>query len=193
MLLLNLIKWSWLGLSIWKAALAGHQGCPFSFRPMQRFLKVPQASAIRPDEFRSLYQGLLDKMPAMKGATLTPHGWPSILVDVMETKKVGIAVSGGSDSVALAWLASQVIPHDRLMAFMVDHRLGPQGVTEDPAQVTRILGSLGIPQACIQMPSYVLRDKKRSPSNTMGRGVLGVPDQGQVAGAQPAIAIRRHV
>lgn len=61
----------------------------------------------------------------------------------MQTKKVGIAVSGGSDSVALAWLASQVIPRDRLMAFMVDHRLGPQGVTEDPSHVTQILNSLG--------------------------------------------------
>ncbi len=63
---------------------------------------------------------------------------------MIEQKKVGIAVSGGADSVALCMLAKHVIPEGRLMAFMVDHRLGQRGVTEDPGQVSSILSQVGI-------------------------------------------------
>lgn len=57
---------------------------------------------------------------------------------------MGLAVSGGPDSLALCLLAKQVIPADRLVAFTVDHRLQSRGIQDDPEKVTQALQALGI-------------------------------------------------
>lgn len=64
---------------------------------------------------------------------------------------MALAVSGGSDSVALCMLARQVIPGDNLMAFMVNHGLGQRGITEDPAAVREILHKIGVKSEVVDL------------------------------------------
>ena len=97
---------------------------------MQRILRLPKTTGVTSDEFKVHLQRLYEKMPTMK--------------ESLESKRIGIAVSGGADSLALAYLASQAIPLNRLMAFMVDHGLEQRGVTENPSDVSLTLQNLGL-------------------------------------------------
>jgi tRNA(Ile)-lysidine synthase len=91
----------------------------------------PQSSAaVGKDEFARLFGQMLDKMPTLKG--------------LLSSRKVGIAVSGGPDSLALCLLAKQVIPAERLVAFTVDHKLQALGIHDEPDQVSEALQALGI-------------------------------------------------
>jgi tRNA(Ile)-lysidine synthase TilS/MesJ len=60
----------------------------------------------------------------------------------MLTILLGVAVSGGVDSMALAFLAKKDLkPHDELTAFIVDHRIRSNS-TEEALQVQRNLAKL---------------------------------------------------
>lgn len=64
----------------------------------------------------------------------------------MTDNDAGLAISGGVDSMALAWLCSAMKKrgtHDYdFTAFVVDHKLR-QGSTEEAAQVSKALAGLG--------------------------------------------------
>jgi tRNA(Ile)-lysidine synthetase-like protein len=57
---------------------------------------------------------------------------------------VALAISGGSDSMALAALAVEYLGTDRITGLIVDHQLKEFGVTEHPEQVQENVGKLGI-------------------------------------------------
>ena len=57
---------------------------------------------------------------------------------------MALAISGGSDSMALAALAVEHLGTDRITGLIVDHQLREFGVTENPEQVQENVGKLGI-------------------------------------------------
>lgn len=57
---------------------------------------------------------------------------------------MALAISGGSDSMAMATLAAESLGAGRLTALIVDHHLQDVGVSENPAQVQKNLERLGI-------------------------------------------------
>lgn len=65
--------------------------------------------------------------------------------------KVGIAVSGGPDSMALAVLAKEALGADRVHALIVDHRMQKEGVSEDPERVISLLKERGF-KSCSVLP-----------------------------------------
>ncbi|KJZ18363.1 hypothetical protein TW80_15165 [Loktanella sp. S4079] len=50
--------------------------------------------------------------------------------DISENKKIGIAVSGGGDSIAMMHLAAAVLPRERLHVVSVNHGLRPEAADE---------------------------------------------------------------
>jgi len=60
---------------------------------------------------------------------------------------VGLAISGGVDSMALAWLCSAMSRRDRrayeFTAFVVDHKLR-KGSTKEASQVSKALTRMGM-------------------------------------------------
>lgn len=58
--------------------------------------------------------------------------------------KVALAISGGSDSMALAALASEHLGRDRVLGLIVDHQLQKFGINEEPNKVQENLDKLGI-------------------------------------------------
>ncbi|WP_244982630.1 tRNA lysidine(34) synthetase TilS [Croceicoccus marinus] len=61
--------------------------------------------------------------------------------------RIGLAVSGGPDSLAMLALAARAFP-DRVEAVTVDHRLRPESADE-AAMVARICGDLGVPHTAL--------------------------------------------
>lgn len=57
---------------------------------------------------------------------------------------MALAISGGSDSMALAALAAESLGPNRVTALIVDHNLQDIGISENPSQVQRNLEKLGI-------------------------------------------------
>lgn len=65
-------------------------------------------------------------------------------IEKYESADIALAVSGGPDSMALAAMACQVIPAERLVALTIDHGLQSHGVTENSHLVSQYLARLGI-------------------------------------------------
>lgn len=68
-----------------------------------------------------------------------------------KTRRIGLAVSGGPDSLALAILARMNLPKNRLVAFFVDHGMQSRGVTEDSQKVDDLLATIDIPLHRLQI------------------------------------------
>ena len=64
-----------------------------------------------------------------------------------EPGKLGIAVSGGPDSLALLLLAAAALPGE-IAAATVDHGLRPEGAAE-AAEVARVCAAIGVPHAVL--------------------------------------------
>lgn len=62
----------------------------------------------------------------------------------LEKSKVAIAISGGSDSMALAALACEALGKDRVTGLIVDHQMQKFGVSENTEKVQDNLMKLGI-------------------------------------------------
>src|ERR1700722_6813992 len=62
----------------------------------------------------------------------------------LRSQKIGLAVSGGPDSMALGFLASRFFDPKQLRAFTVEHNLSHMGVNEDGESVKRRLSEMGI-------------------------------------------------
>lgn len=75
--------------------------------------------------------------------------------------KIGLAVSGGADSMALAALAAEALGPDRVIGLVVDHKLGHMGTSENPAQVQTMLSSIGTISWRVNVPTQ-LDDRARS-------------------------------
>jgi tRNA(Ile)-lysidine synthetase-like protein len=71
-----------------------------------------------------------------------PTGAQLILGAIREGGRIGIALSGGCDSMALLALARKLYPREQLMAFSVRHNI--PGVTEDEAQIRSVLQDLNV-------------------------------------------------
>lgn len=82
-------------------------------------------------------------MPAASPSFDLPVDWP--LIDAVEGR-FGFAVSGGSDSLAMAVLLSAAMPADRAMILTVDHGLRA-GAALDAAFVEDFANRLGLPFA----------------------------------------------
>lgn len=67
-----------------------------------------------------------------------------MLLEDLGRSKVALAISGGSDSMALAALASESLGNDRITGFIVDHQLHQYGIMENPETVQKNLSNLGI-------------------------------------------------
>lgn len=65
--------------------------------------------------------------------------------------KIALAISGGSDSMALAALASEYLGNDRVVGLIVDHQLKNYGVSEEPVLVQENLKKLGIRSDIIKL------------------------------------------
>lgn len=65
--------------------------------------------------------------------------------------KVALAISGGSDSMALAALASEHLGRDRVIGLIVDHQLQGFGVSEDHSIVKENLEKLGIQSSVLKL------------------------------------------
>ena len=63
-------------------------------------------------------------------STICVQEFSKLLNKINPKSKVGIAVSGGADSMLLCYLLSKVIPKDNLFAMTVDHRLRPESLKE---------------------------------------------------------------
>lgn len=70
------------------------------------------------------------------------------LPDVPDAPPVALAVSGGGDSIALAWLAASW--RRRLIAFVVDHGLRPE-FADEAASALKTLSELGIPAELLKV------------------------------------------
>ena len=66
---------------------------------------------------------------------------------LLPTGRIGLAVSGGADSLALLLLAAAARP-GAVMAATVDHQLRPEGAAEG-AMVGRVCARLGVPHFCL--------------------------------------------
>lgn len=64
---------------------------------------------------------------------------------------MGLAVSGGPDSMALAVLAKEALGADRVHALVVDHGMQKKGVSEDPQVVVSLLKEQGL-ESCSVLP-----------------------------------------
>ena len=84
-------------------------------------------------------------MDGLYGARLT------LAIEILGKSKIGIAVSGGPDSMALAALASKAFGKERVHAFIVDHQLESAGVTESPGKVCDTLRELGIASSVLKL------------------------------------------
>lgn len=73
--------------------------------------------------------------------------WPDGMAD--PAARLGLAVSGGPDSLALLLLAHAALP-DRVEAATVDHGLRPESADE-AAEVARICATLAIPHAVLKV------------------------------------------
>jgi tRNA(Ile)-lysidine synthase len=70
------------------------------------------------------------------------------LPDTPDAPPVALAVSGGGDSIALAWLAASW--RKRLIAFVVDHGLRPE-FADEAASALKTLSELGIPAELLRV------------------------------------------
>lgn len=64
---------------------------------------------------------------------------------------MALAISGGSDSMALAALAAEHLGTDRITGLIIDHQLKDFGVTENPEIVQENVGKLGIQSRIIKL------------------------------------------
>lgn len=71
--------------------------------------------------------------------------------DTLSKSNIGIAVSGGPDSMALAGLALKAFGRERIYAFIVDHQMQSLGVTESPETVQSALRTLGIESSVLRI------------------------------------------
>lgn len=94
-------------------------------------------------DFKHLFNAAMNKIPNKRGI-LVDHEFVFIVLGEAMQKKVAIAVSGGSDSMALASLASEFLGPQNVVGMIVDHQLQNYGVSEDPNKVQDNLVKVGI-------------------------------------------------
>ncbi len=129
--------------------------------------------------------------PTEFAALLTPLGpWP-------RTRRVAIAVSGGADSLALAWLSSH---WGNPTALIIDHALRPDSAAE-AAQAAATLASFGVPAHTIRLntltpgPGLAARARAaRYAALTEAAATLGLADLllGHHAGDQAETVLMRR-
>lgn len=74
-----------------------------------------------------------------------------LFLDDFCNSKVALAISGGSDSMALAALATECLGSNRLVGLIVDHQLQDFGVTENPGKVKEQVEKLGIKSRILKL------------------------------------------